>query len=620
MVGKRLSNTNSEMRGSGSGFKATAEGIIKALGLVFGDIGTSPIYTLAVIFLLLKPTEANVVGVLSLVVWTLTLLVTVEYAWLAMSLGEKGEGGTIVLRSILLPLLKKSRHMVLVTILSFVGISLLVGDGVITPAISILSAVEGVLLIPGLESTESTTLVLIAGAIAVVLFSFQRRGTEKVAGLFGPLMLIWFASLALSGIVSVVQTPGVLKALNPFYAARFLYDNGFAGFLVLSEVILCATGGEALFVDMGHLGRKPIIRAWWFVFLALTLSYLGQGAFLLQGPKTGNMLFGMVLHQAGVLYIPFLVLSIIATVIASQAIISGMFSIVYQAINTRILPMFKVEYTSTELRSQIYIGFVNWFLMLAVLFVIYQFRESRYLAAAYGLAVTGDMTLTGIFMTSIFYLQRRYGKSLVALGVTLTVAAYLTATTSKIPHGGYWSLVIAAVPFAIILLFTWGQRALHGKMRPLTMDVFLYSYRELYERLPKIPGTALFFARDTRRVAPYIVHTIFRNNIIYQDNIIISIITRDDPFGVTGVFSDDLAPGLRRLVIQMGYMEVVDIESILKNAGIEEKTIFYGLEEIATRNIFWRVFSIVKRLTPPFVQFYDLPPDKLHGVVQRVEM
>jgi KUP system potassium uptake protein len=510
--------------------------------------------------------------------------------------------------------------MTLVTILTFVGVSLLIGDGVITPAISILSAVEGIVLIPGLENTESTVLMLIAGAIAIALFSVQRKGTEKVAGAFGPLMLIWFLSLALSGIVALVQAPGVLKALSPTFAVRFLYENGFAGFLVLSEVILCATGGEALFVDMGHLGRKPIIRAWCFVFLSLTLCYLGQGAFLLTAPKTENVLFGMLLHQAPLLYIPFLVLSIVATVIASQAIISGMFSIVYQAINTRILPMFKVGYTSAELRSQIYIGFVNWFLLLAVLFIMYWFRESRYLAAAYGLAVTGDMTLTGIFMTSIFSLRHQYGKAIVALAVTLAVAAYLVSTTTKIAHGGYWSLIIASIPFAIILLFTWGQRALHRRMAPLDMDVFLVSYNQFYEALPKIPGTALFFARDTRKVPAYMVHTIFRNNILYEDNIIISIVMRDYPYGATAGFTADLAPGLRKFMIEMGYMEVVDVESILKNAGIEEKTIFYGLEEITTENPFWRFFSLMKRITPPFVQFYDLPPTKLHGVVQRVEM
>ena len=615
-----MRTTNGNKHGSGVDLKGSAAGIIKSLGLVFGDIGTSPIYTLAVIFLVLKPTETNVIGVLSLIVWTLTVLVSVEYAWLAMSLGEKGEGGTIVLRSILLPLLKKSRSMVFVTILTFVGISLLVGDGVITPAISILSAVEGMLLIPGLENTEQTVLILIAAVIAILLFAFQRRGTEKVARAFGPIMLLWFLAIAIYGIASTIQTPGVWKAINPYYALRFLHENGLAGFFVLSEVILCATGGEALYADMGHLRRKPIIQAWCVVFIALVLCYLGEGAFLLHGPSGKHPLFGMVLHETPILYVPFLILSILATIIASQAMISGMFSIVYQGITTRIMPMFKVEYTSTELRSQIYIGFINWFLLLSVLFVMYRFKESNNLAAAYGLAVTGTMTFTGIMMTWIFYLRKQMGKACIAVLVTAVDLIFLLSNTYKIPHGGYWSLIIASIPFAVILLYTWGQRVLHRRMRPLTMDVFLQSYRELYEGLAKIKGTALFFARDTGKVPPYMIHTIFRNNIIYEDNIIISVVTRDDPFGVTGAFRADLAPGLRRFAIQMGYMEVVDIESILKNAGIQEKTIFYGLEEITTENVFWKLFSVVKRLTPPFVQFYDLPPEKLHGVVQRIEM
>lgn len=597
------------------------KGIIKSLGLVFGDIGTSPIYTLTVIFLLLKPTQDNVLGVLSLVVWTLTVLVSIEYAWLAMSLGEKGEGGTIVLRGILIRFLKTGRSMVFVTILTFVGIALLVGDGVITPAISILSAVEGILLIPGFKETKQTTLIFIGGAIALLLFVFQKKGTERVAWAFGPLMLLWFVAIGISGIISMVHTPSVLKAINPYYAIKFLYHNGLTGFFVLSEVILCATGGEALYADMGHLGRKPIIRAWYFVFFALLLNYLGQGAFLLQ--STGNhenVLFKMVFHQSFILYIPFLILSIIATVIASQAMISGMFSVVYQGITTRLMPMFRVEYTSKKLRSQIYIGFVNWFLLISVLFIMFLFQESNKLAAAYGLAVTGTMTITGIMMTAIFFLRKENFKMVIALLVTLVDIAFLVSNTYKIPHGGYWSLVIAAMPLIIILIYTGGQRKLYRTIRPLSLDVFLYSYNEVYQALNKIKGTALFFARDTGKVPSYIVHTMFMNHIIYENNIIVSITTLDEPFGVKSFFKDDLAPGLRAFEIQMGYMEVVDIEQLLKQAGIDERGIFYGLEEITTRNVFWKIFSIMKRLAPPFVQFYDLPPNKLHGVVTRIEM
>lgn len=597
-----------------------AKGIVKSLGLVFGDIGTSPIYTLTVIVLLTKPTVENVIGVLSLIVWTLISLVTVQYAWLAMSLGKRGEGGTIVLRELLVPLLKSGRQVALVTLLSFIGISLLIGDGVITPAISILSAVEGMLLIPGYEHTSQTVLVVIASLIAIALFSIQKKGTERVAGAFGPLMVLWFLALTASGIASIYEVPAVMKAVNPYYALEFLMKNGMAGFFVLSEVILCATGGEALYADMGHLGREPIVRAWNFVFIALVLNYLGQGAFVIQHPEARNVLFEMVFHQARFLYVPFLILSIVATVIASQAMISGMFSIVYQGITTRILPMFKVDYTSEERHSQIYIGFVNWFLLLCVLYIIAEFRESSKLAAAYGFAVTGTMTLTGIFMVWIFLIRKKYGHVAVSVCVTLVSVTYFLSNTYKIPHGGYWSIIIAAIPFSIIMLYRVGQRRLYNALQPLAIDVFLLSYNQIYQRANKISGTALYFAKDAKEIPPYIVHTMFKNNILYEDNIIVSIVKREDPFGVTGFFKGELAPGLRAFEIQMGYMEVPDVEEILREAGIQEKTIFYGVEDILPSNIIWQIFSVIKRLTPNIVQFYKLPYNKLHGVVTRVEI
>jgi KUP system potassium uptake protein len=433
-------------------------------------------------------------------------------------------------------------------------------------------------------------------------------------------MILWFAALTVSGVAAIIQAPSVMKAMNPYYAIAFLVNNGIAGFFVLSEVILCATGGEALYADMGHLGREPIVRAWNFVFVALVLNYFGQGAFLIQHPGAKNVLFEMVFQQARFLYVPFLFLSIIATIIASQAMISGMFSIVYQGITTRILPMFKVDYTSEERHSQIYIGFVNWFLLFCVLYIIKEFRESSKLAAAYGLAVTGTMTLTGIFMTWIFLLRKKYVHTAVSVLVTFVSLTYLLSNTYKIPHGGYWSIIIAAVPFSIIMLYRVGQRKLYIALQPLPIDVFLPSYQQIYQSANKIKGTALYFARDAKEVPPYIVHTMFKNNIIYEDNIIVSIVKREDPFGVTGFFKEDLAPGLRSFEIQMGYMEVPDVEEILREAGIQEKTIFYGVEDILPSNILWQIFTIIKRLTPNIVQFYKLPYNKLHGVVTRVEM
>ncbi|OGI17548.1 MAG: potassium transporter Kup [Candidatus Melainabacteria bacterium RIFOXYA2_FULL_32_9] len=594
--------------------------MIKSLGLVFGDIGTSPIYTLTVIFLFIKPTSANITGILSLIFWTMTILVTIEYAWLAMSLGKKGEGGTIVLREILVPLLKSNKQIALVSILTFIGISLLIGDGVITPAISILSAVEGMRLIPGLEQINQEFLIVIAAIIAISLFLFQKKGTERVAGSFGPLMILWFLALAISGIISLMHSPGILKAIIPYYGIKFFIDNGIAGFIILSSVILCATGGEALYADMGHLGRKPIANSWYIVFIALILNYFGQGAFLIQHPQAKNILFEMIFTQSNTLYIPFLILSIIATVIASQAMISAMFSIVYQGIATRIMPMFKIDYTSPELRSQIYIGAVNWFLLFFVIVIMSEFKESSNLAAAYGLAVTGSMTLTGIIMTCIFHMQKKKFKTLLSILVTIVDIAFLIANFSKIPHGGYWSIIIAIIPLCIILIYTSGQRKLYRSLKPIDLDKFLRKYKEARESKCKIQGSALFFARDIKKIPPYIANTMFVNNILYEDNIIVSINTLDNPFGISGGFKEKLADGLRIFEIQVGYLEVIDVELMLNQAGINELAIFYGVEDIMTNNPIWFIFSLIKKATPSFVQFYKLPPYKLHGVITRLEM
>jgi len=596
------------------------KGIIKALGLVFGDIGTSPIYILTVVFFLLEPTQSNILGVLSLIVWTMTILVSLQYTWLAMSLSIRGEGGTIVLREALLSLLKPGKSTAVVTILTVIGVSLLMGDGVITPAISIMSAVEGSVLIPGLEDISGTTIMLIAMLIAVALFSFQSRGTEKVAFAFGPIMSVWFVSLAIFGIVSILETPVVFKAINPYYGIKFLHDNGWKGFIVLSEVILCATGGEALFADMGHLGAKPIRNAWVGVFVVLVLNYLGQGAFLLTHPKAKDVLFEMVLHYSEYIYVPFLLLSILATVIASQAMISGMFSIIYQAITTRIMPMFKVDYTSVERKSQIYISSVNWALLGAVLFIMLVFQESSRLAAAYGLAVTGDMTITGTLMTLILYYKKKPSLAVLAFFITCVDLLYFSANMTKIPHGGYWSLILASFPFVIILIYTRGQRRLYKVMNFMPFDDFIQQFNDVYSRSHKIQGTALFLIRDIKNIPAYITQTMFSHGIIYEDNIFLSIVNRTDPFGIVGFYREDIANGIRSFEIQAGYMELISAEDIIRQAGIDERAIYYGLEDISAKNPLWKLFSLIKRVVPAFIKFYEFPSWKLHGVITKVTM
>ena len=595
-------------------------GILKSMGLVFGDIGTSPIYTLTVIFALTKPTPEHIFGIISLLFWTLVILVHVEYAVLAMSLSRKGEGGTIVLKEILSRMLKPGQQLTMVGVLSLLGVALLLGDGVITPAISILSAVEGLTLIPGLEDISHGVLILIAAIIAIGLFIFQDRGTDKVAGTFGPVMVLWFISLTVSGIIGISYYPQILQALSPHYAVSFLLHNGWVGFFVLSEVILCATGGEALYADMGHLGRRPIRHAWYFVFAALLVNYLGQGAFLMLHPETKSVLFGMVKWQAPMLYIPFLLLTVLATVIASQALISGVFSIIYQGITTRIVPLLKVDYTSSHLKSQIYIGSVNWVLLILVIAIMLVFKKSENLAAAYGLAVTGTMTITGIMMTMIFSRTKKKWKVPVAIVVTLVDAIFLVSNLYKLPHGGYWSLILASVPLVVMLVWTRGQRALYRALKPLDLDIFLVSYEQIYAKARNIPGTALFFVRSLDIIPPYLVHCIIRSNIIYERNVMISVVRTDEPFGVASSAIASKGPGLEGLEIKAGYMELVDIEAIIHNHGISEKVIFYGIEDIATANPIWKLFAVIKKLTSNFVQFNKLPAAKLQGVVTRVEM
>jgi len=608
-----------------SDFLKQAKDIVKSLGVVFGDIGTSPIYTLVTIFsnFLIEPTLPSILGIISLVIWTLVVLVMIQYAWLAMSLGKKGEGGTIVLKELLVPLLKSPQRVYIVTILSFVGIALFFGDGVITPAISILSAVEGILLVPGCSHFAHYTMFF-ACLITVLLFILQHRGTERISIAFGPIMSTWFISLAVFGLISLYQAPVLLMAVSPWYGLAFIVKHKFTGFLVLSGVILCATGGEALYADMGHLGRKPIRRAWYLVFVALILNYLGQGAFLLQNPHAAgraSVLYEMIMgHTSLTVYIVFLVLSLMATVIASQSLISGMFSVVYQGITTNIMPMFKVDYTSSKLRTQVYIRSVNWVLMFSVLFMILLFKHSNNLASAYGLAVTGTMSITGIMITWIFWLRHNMLKMLMSSGCTIVGLTFFLAGLSKFPEGGYWSVIIALCPLLLILTYTAGQRRLLNALQPTPVELFLENYETHYETATKLKGSALFFVRDIKMVPPYITQTMFKNNILYEDNILISVVTRDDPFGVIGFFKGNLAPGFRVFEIHMGYMEMLDIEKILRNAGIEPTVMFYGLEEIVTKNFVWKVFSFIKHISPSFVQFYKLPPEKLHGVITAIEL
>jgi KUP system potassium uptake protein len=337
-------------------------------------------------------------------------------------------------------------------------------------------------------------------------------------------------------------------------------------------------------------------------------------------PGAHNILFEMIYSQFQILYLPFLLLSIAATIIASQAMISGIFSIVYQGITTRILPLLRIDYTSPLLRSQIYIDVVNWALLFAVLFIIAIFRSSNNLTQAYGLAVCGTMTITSILIVWILILRGKIIKSLIAISILAITVVFLFANFHKIPSGGYWSLVIAFIPFCIIMIYVNGQKKLAAALKPVPLEEFLIRFNEIYNSVNRISGTALFFARDFRNLPQYVPRIMFNNTIVYEDNIIISILRTEQPFGVTWGVTREITKGFSICEIYLGYMEIVDISRILKEADIDEKTIFYGMEDIVTTHFVWRIFAVIKRLSPSVVQFYKLPSDKIQGVVTRVEI
>lgn len=594
--------------------------VIKALGAVYGDIGTSPMYTFAAILIILQPTTETIFQILSLIVWTLTMLVTVQYAWLATSLSKRGEGGTVVLVQLLFPYLKGAHLAAIVTALGFIGVSLMIGDGVITPAITTLSAVEGITLIPGYEATPKQMLLLLASLITLMLFAVQKRGVEKIASAFGPIMVVWFLTIGLVGGYYVLQNPEVLKALSPHYAIEFILTQPFLAFVILADVILCATGGEALYADMGHLGRLPILKGWLFVSITLILCYFGQGSFLLSHPQAVKSPFFDMFHTLiPSLYIPILILSVMATVIASQSMISGIFSVLYQAMTTRIFPHFKVSYTSSELHSQIYVGVVNWFLFVCVITMLFVFGESGKLAAAYGLAVAGAMSITGILMSLIFLHRKNYLKMTVAIITGTMSFIFFVSSWLKIPHGGYWSLLISAVPLFIMIIYTQGQKRLYALATPVDKELFLAEYSKRYAQGHNIAGTALFFARNIDAIPAYIPRTMFQNGIMYERNMIVTVRTTNEANGISCDLSP-LAAGLDLLIIRPGYREKLDVEAVLLEKGIEERAIFYGDEEIVSSNPIWKLFALIKDLAPNFASFYQFPHDKLIGVAIRVEI
>lgn len=607
-----------------------------ALGVVYGDIGTSPLYAMRECFNEehgIALSIPNVMGVLSLIFWALTIIVSLKYVAYVLRADNKGEGGILALMALASQAVRgKAVYPVLIALGVF-GAALLYGDGVITPAISVLSAVEGLeIAAPGLEhAVIPLTIVILIG-----LFAMQRHGTAGLGAVFGPITLLWFGSLFAFGLYRTIEHPSVIASVNPIYAARFLSENGTIGLLVLGSVVLVVTGGEALYADLGHFGRKPIRLAWYAVVMpALLMNYFGQGALLINDPKAvENPFFRMLPSFA--LY-PMVALSTAATVIASQALISGVYSLTSQGTMLGLLPRVNIKHTSAHERGQIYVPFVNWALMLATIGLVLGFKSSSNLAAAYGIAVTLTMVITTIL--AYFLVRHVWGWSVLKAGaISLLFLApelvFMGANAIKIEHGGWFPLVVGAGIFVMMLSWKRGREILAQRFReqllPLT-DFFDLMHVEMPAR---VPGTAVFMTSSGDGTPPALLHNFMHNRVVHQHIVLLTVVTSES----ARVSEEDrwqleeMEHGFCRLVGRYGFMEQPDAPKLLHDAGligtVEHVTFFLGRENlIATANrqpgmAKWRVtlFAFLTRNAQPATKFFNIPPDRVFEIGAQIEL
>jgi len=611
---------------------------VGALGIVYGDIGTSPLYALRECFHGthgIAPTRENVLGVLSLIFWSLTLIISVKYLIFVMRADNKGEGGILALMALVSqhPLAKAGSRAALIG-LGLFGAALLYGDGMITPAISVLGAVEGLNVA---TKVFEPFVVPVTIAILLALFLIQSRGTKKVGAMFGPVMVLWFVSIAALGIPWIVREPGVLASLDPLHGTRFLWNNGWHGFVVLGSVFLVVTGGEALYADMGHFGRRPIRLAWFALVLpALFLNYLGQGAMLLVNPAAAVQPFYLL--APGWLLYPLVILATLAAVIASQALISGAFSLTRQAIQLGYCPRLNIEHSSATEHGQIYIPQVNWALMVATIGLVLGFRTSSGLAAAYGIAVTSTMVIT----TMLAYLVAResWGVSRAVAGSLavffLTIEfAFFGANLTKIAHGGWFPLVIGTVVY--VALSTWKQgRALLWTRLSKRMYPFDRFLKDIAEQPPyRVPGTAIFMTSNLQGTPPTLLHNLEHNRVLHERVILLTVATSDIPY-VDDKNRSELEPigqGFYRLALRYGFMQEPDVPAALLAVAtpdfpidLERTTFFLGIETLLFSPNpgmpLWkeRLFFLLSRNAVRATSFFKIPPQRVVEIGIQVEL
>ena len=613
---------------------------LAALGVVYGDIGTSPLYAVRECFhgqhaIALLP--GNIMGVLSLIVWSLLIVVSLKYVMFIMRANNKGEGGIFALLALIKAGTKdkKSRSYAVLVTLGIFGAALLYGDGIITPAISVLSAMEGLDV-----ATDQAAPFILPGTclILILLFRMQKHGTERIGKVFGPLMIVWFTVLAVLGVMAIIERPDILAAVNPIHAYRFFHENHLHGLVVLGSVVLCITGGEALYADMGHFGARPIRLSWYVMVLpSLLLNYFGQGALLLNHPeKAFNPFYALVPHS--MLY-PMVALATMATVIASQAMISGVFSLTQQAVQLGYCPRIHIVNTSAETKGQIYLPGINNAMMVACLGLVLAFKSSSNLAGAYGIAVTATMGITSIIYFYVVHSLWRwsYWKTipLVVLFLVFDVT-YLGANLLKILDGGWFTLTVAGVIMLAIVTWRDGKHALGEKFSAMGLPINLFLESLVASDRPmRTPGTAVFMSVSATGTPITLLHHYKHNKMLHELIILLSVISDDSPFVPRSSRLEvaSLGHGFFRVIAHYGFMQTPSVPEILKLArahGLDiemESTSFYlGRETLLTggqaKMAGWRksLFAFMSRNAWNATTFFGIPPGRVVELGAQVEL
>ena len=602
---------------------------LAALGVVYGDIGTSPLYTLKEVFAGNHPiplTPENVLGILSLILWSLIIVVSVKYVVFVMRADNRGEGGIMALIALALHDAKGNpKRERIIMLIGLLGAGMFYGDGMVTPAISVLSALEG---LDVATSAFKPYIIPMTLTVLFCLFFFQRRGTASVGALFGPVMMLWFSTLALLGFINLAAHPGVLKAVNPAYGLLFLIENRGIALVAMGAVVLSLTGAEALYADMGHFGPKPIRQSWFcFVLPALLLNYFGQGALLLVDPGTiDNPFYHLAPDWA--LY-PLVGLSTAATVIASQAVISGAFSVTRQAMQLGFVPRFEVQYTSEKEQGQIYLPGVNWGLFFAVVILVIGFQSTNNLAGAYGIAVTGDMVITSVLATVVAARGWGWGwpraVSLFACFLTLELTFFF-ANVLKIQDGGWFPLCVGSLVF--LLMSTWkrGSQLLSERLSDESIELETFIDALLVAMPTRVPGTAVFMTSSPRHVPNAMLHNLMHNKILHERVLVVSVQVFDAPYvpEIDRVEVHKLKADFYSVTVQYGFMDQPDIPQALSSCaeqGLEfdmmETSFFLGratlIPKIASSMVLWRekLYVAMFRNASSATSFYKIPSNRV---------